>query len=110
MNKSFVSKLMSAVTTASASNPFYKGDFNLERHAYLEGLKFTEKYPSMILSEPYFSEVERAEEIKSPKPSLPMAKLTALGWILRGAFGVLRLLITFSVFGVLANKQEMFDL
>ena len=30
----------------------------------------------MIVSEPYFSELERAEEIKSPNPSLPMAKLT----------------------------------
>ena len=59
----------------------------------------------MIVSEPYFSEVERAEEVKSPNPSLPMAKLTALGWILRGAFGVSRQLITAS-----ANEQETFDL
>ena len=64
----------------------------------------------MIVSEPYFSELERAEEVKSPKPSLPMAKLTALGWILRGAFGVLRQLITASALGVHANEQETFDL
>ena len=43
-------------------------------------------------------------------PSFPMAKLTALGWILRGAFGVSRQLFTASAFGVQANKQEMFDL
>ena len=64
----------------------------------------------MIVSEPYFSELERAEEVKSPNPSLPMAKLTALGWILRGAFGVSRQLITASAFGVHANEQETFDL
>ena len=79
----------------------------------LEGLKFADKYPStgerefeMIVSEPYFSELE----VKSPNPSLPMAKLTALGWILRGAFGVSRQLITASAFGVHANEQERFDL
>ena len=88
---------MYAVTTSSVGNPFSRIDFNPERHAYLEGLKFADKYPStgerefeMIVSEPYFSELERAEEVKSPNPSLPMAKLTALGWILRGAFGVSR--------------------
>ena len=61
----------------------------------------------MIVSEPYFSELERAEEVKSPKP---IAKLMALGWILRGAFGVLRQLITVSAFGVHANEHETFDL
>ena len=63
-----------------------------------------------IVSEPYFSELERAEEVKSPNPSLPMAKLTALGWILWGAFGVSRQLITAPAFGVHANKQKTFDL
>ena len=64
----------------------------------------------MIVSKPYFSELERAEEIKSPNPSLPMAKLTALGWILRGAFGVSRQLITALAFGVHTNEQETFNL
>ena len=64
----------------------------------------------MIMSKPYFSELERAEEVKSPDPSLPMAKLTALGWILQGAFGVSRQLITASAFSVYANEQETFDL
>ena len=112
MNKSFVSKPMYAVTTSSVGNPFInRVDFNPERHAYLEGLKFADTYPStgereleMIVSEPYFSKLERAEEVKSPDPSLPMAKLTALGWILRGAFGVSRQLITASAFGVHANE------
>ena len=54
--------------------------------------------------------LERAEEVKSPDPSLPMAKLTALGWILRGAFRVSRQLITASAFGVHANERETFDL
>ena len=91
MNKSFVSKPMYAVTTSSVGNPFNRVDFNPGRHAYLESL--ADKYPSteeqefeMIVSEPYFSELERAEKVKSPNPSLPIAKLTALGWILRGAF------------------------
>ena len=77
MNKSFVSKPMYAVTRPSVGNPFNRVDFNPERHAYLEGLKFADKYPStgerefeMIMSEPYFSELERAEEVKSPNPSL----------------------------------------
>ena len=64
----------------------------------------------MTVSEPYFSELERAEEMKSLNPSLPMAELTALGWILRGAFGVLRQLITASAFGVQANEQQIFVL
>ena len=64
----------------------------------------------MIVSEPYFSELERAEEVKSPNPSLPMAKLTAFGWILQGAFGVSRQLITTSAFSVHTNEQETFDL
>ena len=75
MNKSFVSKSMYAITTSSVGNPFNIIDFNPERHAYLEGFKFADKYPStggrefeMIVSEPYFSELERAEEVKSPKP------------------------------------------
>ena len=83
----------------------------------MEGLKFADKYPStgerefeMIASEPYFSELERAEEIKSPNSSLPMAKLTALGWILSGAFSVSRQFITASAFGLHANEQETFDL
>ena len=77
------------------------------QHDYLEGLKFADKYRStgeqefeMIVSKSYFSELERTEEIKSPNPYLPMAKLTALGWILRGAFGVSRQLIMPSAFGV----------
>ena len=117
MNKSFVSKPMYAVTMSSVGNPFNRVDFNPERHAYLEGLKFTDKCPStgerefeMIVSKPYFSELERAEELKSPNPSLPVAKLTALGWILRGAFGVSRQLIAASAFGVHANEHETFDL
>ena len=103
MNKSFVLKPMYAITMPSVGNPLNKIDFNLERHAYFESLKFADKYPStgerefeMIMSEPYFSELKRAEEIKSPNPSLPMVKLTALGWTLRGAFDVLRQLITAS--------------
>ena len=63
-------------------------------------IKFADKYPSteelefeMIVSEPYFSELKRAEEVKNPNPSLLMAKLKALGWILREVFGVLRQLI-----------------
>ena len=89
MNKSFVPKPMYAVTTSSVGNPFNRVNFNPERHAYVEGLKFADKYPStgvrefdMIMSKPYFSELERAEEVISPNPSLPLAKLTALGWIL----------------------------
>ena len=39
-----------------------------------------------------------------------MVKLTALGWILKGAFVVSRQLITASVFCVHANEQETFDL
>ena len=113
MNKSLVSKPMYAVMTSSVGNPFNRVDFNPERYAYLEGLKFADKYPStgerefkMIVSKPYFSELKRAEEIKSPNPSLPMAKPTALGWILIGAFGVSRQLITALAFGVHANEQE----
>ena len=100
---------MYAVTTSSVGNPFNRVNFNPERHAYLEGLEFTDKYPSMgerefqmIVSEPYFSELERAEEVKSPDPRMPMAKLTA--------FGVSRQLITALTFGVHANEQETFDL
>ena len=40
MNKSFVSKPMHTVTTSSVGNPFNRVDFNLERHAYLEGVVF----------------------------------------------------------------------
>ena len=46
MNKSFVSKPMYAVMTSSVGNPFNRVDFNPERHAYLEGLKFADKCPS----------------------------------------------------------------
>ena len=81
---------MYAVTTYSVGNPFNRVNFNLERHAYLEGLKFADKYPStgepefeMIASKPYFSKLERAEEVKSPNPSLPMARLTALNMLKR---------------------------
>ena len=77
MSKNFVSKPMYAVTTPSVGNPFNRVDFNLERHAYLEGLKFADKYPStgkrefeMVVSKPYFFELERKEEIKIPNPSL----------------------------------------
>ena len=108
---------MYANTTSSVGNPFNRVDLNPEKHAYLEGLKFADKYPSMgeqefemIVSEPHFSELKRTEEVKSPNPSLPKAKLTALGWILRGAFGILSQLITVSAFGVHANEQETFDL
>ena len=56
MNKSlFQKKCM-----LSMGNPFNKIDFNPERHAYLEGLKFAGKYLStgerafeMIVSKPY---------------------------------------------------------
>ena len=37
---------MYPVTTPSVGNPFNKIDFNSERHAYLEGLKFAGIYPS----------------------------------------------------------------
>ena len=47
---------------SSVGNPFNRVDFYPERHAYLEGLKFADKYPSkgdqefeMIVSQPYFS-------------------------------------------------------
>ena len=67
---------MYAVMASSVGNPFNRVDFNPERHAYLEGLKFADKYPSagerefeMIGSEPYFSELERADCLLYTSPS-----------------------------------------
>ena len=55
------------------------------RHAYLEDLKFAlsmgEREFEITMSESYFLEFKRAEEIKSTNPSFPMAKLTALGHV-----------------------------
>ena len=118
-DRSFVSEPMVALTTASVGNPFPAIDFRPSKHSHLKDLELADKFPSahdrpfqLILAEPYFSAMERDGQQLPISPSLPMAKLTALGWVLRGALDVTRRVEAVTAYGLhtRASTHETFDL
>ena len=115
-DKSFVSTPMVALTTESVGNPFKAVDFRPSKHSHLKDLELADKFPSaqerpfqLIISEPYFSSMKKGNYSVSEDPSLPTAKLTALGSILRGALGISRQIEAASAFGLREYDHESFD-
>ena len=97
-DKSSVTIPLVGITTESVGNPFRPVEFNPKKYAHLKDLDLADKFPAsrerpfqLLISEPHFSILEKQDQRMSPDPSLPSAKLTELGWILRGAIGVVRL-------------------
>ena len=116
-DRSSVTIPLVGITTESVGNPFRPAEFNPKKHAHLKDLDLADKFPAsrerpfqLLISEPYFSMLEKQDQRMSTGPSLPSAKLTELGWILRGAIGVVRLVPLASAFGALAREHESFDL
>ena len=105
------------ITTESVGNPFSAVDFRPRKHDHLKDVELADKFPAprerpfqLLLSEPYFSMLEKPERRVSQDPSLPMAVNTELGWVLRGATGIQRQVHQASAYGVLSNDHESFDL
>ena len=116
-DKSSVTMPLVGITTESVGNPFRPVDFNPKKHAHLRDLDLADKFPAprerpfqLLISEPYFSLLEKTDQRLSPEPSLPSAKLTELGWVLRGATGIVRQVPMASAFGAIARDYESFDL
>ena len=116
-DKRFVSKPMVAYTTASVGNPFRPIDIRPSKYAHLRDLQLADKFPhaserpfQLLIAEPYFSMLEKEEQKISDDPSLPMAKLTELGWVLRGATGIKRQVKTASAYRTYAHDHESFEI
>jgi len=83
-----------AKTIKEIGTPFSPVLLKPKDYKHLNGIQFTEEYPvtstrpfDMLLAEPYYSQLmcpdQRVGELGEP-----VAKLSKLGWILRGAMGV----------------------
>ena len=115
--KSTVTKPLIGVTTPTVGNPFSPVEFNPKRYSYLKDLPLADNFPCLnerpfhiIISEPYFTQMEHTQQVNPPTAELPMAKSTDLGWVLRGSTGVLRHVPIVSAYGVLASEHESFDI
>ena len=113
----YTSPLITAVTAQTVGAPFSPVRFNPAKHGYLKNLQLADDFPTheerpfqILLSEPYFSMFEKEDVRVSPDPALPRARLTELGWVLRGALGITKQVEAASAFGVLAREHETFDL
>jgi hypothetical protein len=108
---------MVGIVTEKVGTPFQPIDFDPRNHSYLSGLKLADKFPNprprpiqVLLSEPYFSQLQVDETVRHPDPAYPIAQRTKLGWILRGATGIYDRIPTAQVFSSLAYTEECFDL
>lgn len=97
LDKRFVSDPIVATTIEKIGEPFPPIKINPKLYDHLRNIKFTEKYPmhesrpfQVLIAEPYYSQLMLQEQCLSPDPAIPSAKLTKLGWMLRGAVGVER--------------------
>ena len=116
-DKSHVTKPIVGMTTESVGNPFSPVDFRPRKHEHLKDVELADKFPApnerpfqLLLSEPYFSLLEKMERRIPQDPALPMAVSTELGWVLRGATGIQEQVKQASSYGVLAQEHETFDL
>jgi len=116
-DKSHVTRPIVGVTTESVGNPFGPVEFKPKRYEHLKDLELADKFPAprerpfqLLLSEPYFSLLERPERRIPEDPALPSAISTELGWVLRGATGIQSQVNQASAHRVLANEHESFDL
>lgn len=92
IDQSYVSPPITATTIESIGEPFQPIPTNVSNVAHLKDIKFTEDYPiwthrplDVLIAEPHYSQLMMQDQRVSPDLSLPSAKLTKLGWMLRGA-------------------------
>ena len=116
-DKSHVTLPIVGITTESVGNPFSPVEFKPKKHEHLKGIELADKFPAprerpfqLLLSEPYYSLLEKSERRVPQDPALPVAVNTELGWVLRGAAGIERQVQQASAFGALAADHESFDL
>ena len=116
-DKTHVTQPIVGLTTESVGNPFGPVDFKPKRYEHLKDIEFADKFPAprerpfqLLLSEPYFSQLEKEERRVPEDPALPVAVNTELGWVLRGALGIEFQVEQASAFGALATDHESFDL
>ena len=116
-DKTDVTQAIVGLTTESVGNPFGPVDFKPKRYEHLKDIEFADKFPAprerpfqLLLSEPYFSQLEKEERRVPEDPALPVAVNTELGWVLRGALGIEFQVEQASAFGALATDHESFDL
>jgi hypothetical protein len=106
------------ITTEAVGNPFSPVSFNPRKHKYLRGLQLADKFPNLeerpfqlLISEPYFSMLQKDGMKKAEDPSLPFAQETSLGWVLRGAVGINRRVCTGSASNFFTYEgEESFEL
>ena len=116
-DKTHVTQPIVGLTTESVGNPFGPVDFKPKRYEHLKDIEFADKFPAprerpfqLLLSEPYFLQLEKEERRVPEDPALPVAVNTELGWVLRGALGIEFQVEQASAFGALATDHESFDL
>jgi hypothetical protein len=115
-DKMFHSPSIVGFTTDSVGNPLRPVSFNPKKYQYLKDVPLADVFPSrgerpfeLLISEPYFSMLEKNEQIDNKDTSLPVAKLTELGWVLRGAVGITTQIPSASAHSALARDYESFD-
>ena len=78
-DKSSVTMPLAGITVESVGNPFCPVDFNSKRHAHLKDLVLADKFPAtkerpfqLLISEPYFSLLEKTDQRVSPDLQCPL--------------------------------------
>lgn len=96
LDKKFMSDPILATTIEKIGDSFPPILTNPKHYLHLKDLTFTEKYPvhgkrpfDILISEPYYSQLMLQDQRVSPDLSVPSAKQTKLGWILRGGDGII---------------------
>ena len=116
-SRDFISLPVVAVTQEVVGNPYEPIAFNPKNHAHLKGLELADTFPDskekdfqILLGEPYYSYFEKPGRAYPLDRALPIAVDTQLGWVLRGAEGILRQIPSASMYGAIAKEHEVFDL
>ena len=108
---------MAGIVTEKIGLPFKPVDFDPKQHSYLQDVQLADKFPNnqprpinVLLSEPYFSQLQVDKTIRPKDPSLPIAQKTKLGWVLRGATGIYNEIKSAQVYSSLTYSAEDYDL
>ena len=117
-DKSTVTRPIVAMVSDAFLNSSYASiNIDPRDHEYLEGIELAEDFPSpqtrpyhLILGEPYVSFITHDRVRRPPRPDLPFACSTDLGWILKGAVGTEGPIEAKSLFSASSLEHESFDL
>jgi len=112
-DRGYTSPEMVGMVAPTVGRPFAPVEFNPKGHSYLKDLPLADTFPdskpreiSLIISEPYFSQMQLDGTKRPAKPELPTAQSTELGWVLRGAAGIYKMVQSAQVFSSLTYTAE----